>query len=530
MSYQVLARKWRPKRFDEVVGQGHVVKALENSLKENKIHQAYLFSGTRGVGKTTIARILTKCLNCEKGLGSEPCDTCTSCNSITQGNFMDFHEVDAASRRGVEETQQLLETVAHMPGSSRYKVYLIDEVHMLSKHSFNALLKTLEEPPPHVVFILATTEPESVPATVLSRCLHFHLRNLTPSELSGHLTKILKEEGVKFDTKSISQLSRAGKGSLRDCLTITDQAIAYSSGNLNDKSTSEMLGTLPYENVNSLLESIFLGDVSKLLSELSEISQLGVNYYRLMDLLLETLQKIAIIKISPEGLNDSNYQQEDLIPLSNKISSDEVQILYQIGLMAKRDIDLAPDIGSGFEMALLRMLAFTPKEEINEETKKKPKVEKKTIKDSNADDKEDPNVDEIILDKLIDKEKWNHIFQSLDLDLGTKQLVSHCSFSRVNNEESIIFFSMPEEKLEFFNGNHRKKFQESINKTLNTEVDIFYEASKDDHLSPNKIKKLDESKEIIEAEKSLKEDEGFKEIMEVLDGKVIKSSVVKSNN
>tara|TARA_B100000586_G_C19860839_1_gene322761 strand:- start:14 stop:610 length:597 start_codon:yes stop_codon:yes gene_type:complete len=198
--------------------------------------------------------------------------------------------------------------------------------------------------------------------------------------------------------------------------------------------------------------------------------------------------------------------------------------------MAKRDIDLAPDIGSGFEMALLRMLAFTPKEEINEETKKKPKVEKKTIKDNDANDKEKPKVDEIILDKLIDKEKWNHIFQSLDLDLGTKQLVSHCSFSRVNNEESIIFFSMPEEKLEFFNGNHRKKFQESIKKTLNIEVDIFYEASKDDHLSPNKIKKLDESKEIIEAEKSLKEDDDFKEIMEALDGKVIKSSVAKRNN
>ena len=220
MSYQVLARKWRPNSFAEVVGQEHVVKALSNALDSNKIHQAYLFSGTRGVGKTTLGRILTKCLNCEKGLKSSPCHKCQACESINEGRFIDFQEVDAASRRGVEETQQLLETVMHMPGSSRYKVYLIDEVHMLSKHSFNALLKTLEEPPPHVVFILATTEPEKVPATVLSRCLQFHLKNLTPSQLSERLEEVLSEENVKYDAESINQISRAGRGSLLSLIHI----------------------------------------------------------------------------------------------------------------------------------------------------------------------------------------------------------------------------------------------------------------------------------------------------------------------
>lgn len=277
MSYQVLARKWRPNSFSEVVGQEHVIKALSNALDSNKIHQAYLLSGTRGVGKTTLGRILTKCLNCEEGLKSSPCNKCLSCEAINEGRFMDFQEVDAASRRGVEETQQLLETVMHMPSSSRYKVYLIDEVHMLSKHSFNALLKTLEEPPPHVVFILATTEPESVPATVLSRCLQFHLKNLTPAQLSERLKEILKEEGIKFDSESINQISRAGRGSLRDCLTIADQAIAFCNGKLTDSNVSEMLGTLPYDHVYSLIDCVINEKPNDLVQKLKIISDLNVD-------------------------------------------------------------------------------------------------------------------------------------------------------------------------------------------------------------------------------------------------------------
>ena len=370
MSYQVLARKWRPTCFEEVVGQEHVVKALQNSLKQNMIHQSYLLSGTRGVGKTTIARILTKCLNCEEGLTSTPCLSCLTCKSISEGNFMDFQEVDAASRRGVEETQQLLETVMHMPGSSRYKVYLIDEVHMLSKHSFNSLLKTLEEPPPHVVFILATTEPDNIPSTVLSRCLQFNLKNLTPKQLSERLVKVLKEEGIKFDSQSINQISRAGRGSLRDCLTITDQAIAFSDGNLTEQNVSEMLGTLPFDHVFSLLKSIIERNAQNLFKRLNEISQLSVDYQRLMDLILESLQYISFSHISKESLTEVSIDKEEIFSLSQSISAEQTQILYQIGLMAKRDMDLAPDLSSGFEMALLRMLAFTPSPQRSENKKK----------------------------------------------------------------------------------------------------------------------------------------------------------------
>ena len=372
MSYQVLARKWRPTDFSEVVGQEHVVQALSNALDQNKIHQAYVLSGTRGVGKTTIARILSKSLNCEKGLDSKPCHECPTCISISEGSFMDFQEIDAASSRGVDDTKQLLETVMYMPSSSRYKVYLLDEVHMLSPQSFNMLLKTLEEPPEHVIFILATTLPEKIPATVLSRCLQFNLKNLTPTQLKERLEVILKDEGISFDLGSISQIARAGRGSLRDCLTITDQAIAYCNGKLTDEGISEMLGTLSFDHVNKLLASIVSHDAKALLLQLKDVSQLSIDYMRLMDLILETIQHLAVAQISPESLLDVDVKKEEIIALSDGLTLDEVQILYQIGLLAKRDMDLAPDIASGFEMALLRMLAFVPKEKNKEVYKKKP--------------------------------------------------------------------------------------------------------------------------------------------------------------
>ena len=293
MSYQVLARKWRPNDFSEVVGQEHVVKALSNSLDQKKIHQAFVLSGSRGVGKTTIARILAKSLNCETGLDSKPCHQCSTCLSVSEGSFMDFQEIDAASSRGVDDTKQLLETVMHMPSASRYKVYLLDEVHMLSTQSFNMLLKTLEEPPEHVIFILATTLPEKIPATVLSRCLQFNLKNLTNSELIDRLSFILEQEKIDFDLNAIEQIARAGRGSLRDCLTITDQAIAFCENKLEDAEVARMLGTLPSDNVFKLINYIAERDSKSLLGDLNQIGQLSVDYFRLMDLVLETLQLLS---------------------------------------------------------------------------------------------------------------------------------------------------------------------------------------------------------------------------------------------
>lgn len=531
MSYQVLARKWRPKDFSQVLGQEHVVKALSNALDGNKVHQAYLLSGTRGVGKTTIGRILTKSLNCEKGLTSKPCNKCSTCEAINEGSFMDFQEVDAASRRGVEETQQLLETVMHMPSSSRYKVYLIDEVHMLSKHSFNALLKTLEEPPSHVVFILATTEPEQVPATVLSRCLQFYLKNFTPTQLSEKLEEILKEEGIKYDLESIHQISRAGRGSLRDCLTITDQAIAFCDGELSDSSVSEMLGTLPYDHVYGLVDSVINYRPKELLDKLKKISDLSVDYQKLMDLILETIQHIAVVQISPESISDLNLQSNELISLAKTINPEEVQVLYQIGLMAKRDMDLAPNIGDGFEMALLRMTAFIPDENKGKETKKKLnkeiKIKEKGSRQENKEIKEpeatSSSLKENDLLESLDGKRWNKIFNSLRLDPGTKQLVSHCSFLRF--EESIIYFSMPKDKLELLNGSHRQKFQESLNVLTDRECNIFFEEGDSSNSSPNTAKEQRKTLELDKAKEAIEQDSNVNYILDTLGGKIVDSSI-----
>ena len=561
MSYQVLARKWRPTDFSEVVGQEHVVKALSNALDQNKIHQAYVLSGTRGVGKTTIARILSKSLNCEKGLDSKPCHECPTCISISEGSFMDFQEIDAASSRGVDDTKQLLETVMYMPSSSRYKVYLLDEVHMLSPQSFNMLLKTLEEPPEHVIFILATTLPEKIPATVLSRCLQFNLKNLTPTQLKERLEVILKDEGISFDQGSISQIARAGRGSLRDCLTITDQAIAYCNGELTDEGISEMLGTLSFDHVNKLLASIVSHDAKALLLQLKEVSQLSIDYMRLMDLILETIQHLAVAQISPESLLDVDVKKEEIIALSDGLTLDEVQILYQIGLLAKRDMDLAPDIASGFEMALLRMLAFVPKEKNKEVYKKKPinsEVEtiqgeegslkvnlmqgpeskisleeegsvedlESSVKKIDAIEAEEGSIEESDVVKTniqIDLSNWNDTFKLLDLDLGTKQLASHCSF--VRTDDSVIYLSMPEEKLELFSGKHRQRLQESISIFLGHDCNVFFESGEISNQSPNKIKAAEKDKIKIEAEIAIKEDPNVKILLDSLDGKIIDSSI-----
>ena len=533
MSYQVLARKWRPNNFSEVVGQEHVVRALSNALDGNKVHQAYLFSGTRGVGKTTLGRILTKCLNCEAGLKSMPCDKCQTCEGIGSGNFMDFQEVDAASRRGVEETQQLLETVMHMPGSSRYKVYLIDEVHMLSKHSFNALLKTLEEPPPHVVFILATTEPENVPATVLSRCLQFHLKNLTPVQLSKRLEHVLLEEKIKFDPESIDQIAKAGRGSLRDCLTITDQAIAFCNGDLVGSSVSEMLGTLSHDHVYELLDCIIEERAVDLVEKLKLISTLSIDYQKLIDLILEALQQMVIAKISPEASLNMDLSGESIASLAEKLNEEDIQVLYQIGLLAKRDIDLAPTISEGFEMALLRMMSFLPKTiDIKEDKKKE---EKKKLEPTESEKKAKPKAlhgNKVSSSKsknkepssfLLDESSWTQVFKNLSLDSATKQLISHCTFSR--QEQEVIYFSIPKEKLDLLNGTHRERFEDSLSKEIGSQISVFFEEGDYKDFSPNKIKEGEKLKDLEVAKESIQNEEVVKELLSNVGGELVESSI-----
>ncbi len=362
MSYQVLARKYRPSNFEELEGQEHVLRALINALDQNRLHHAYLFTGTRGVGKTTIARILAKCLNCETGVTSKPCGQCGSCREIAEGRSVDLIEVDAASRTGVDDMRDLLDNVQYMPSVSRFKVYLIDEVHMLTKNSFNAMLKTLEEPPEHVKFLFATTDPKKLPVTVLSRCLQFNLKNLSPERIVKYLKEILPRESVSFDETALWQLGRAADGSMRDALSLTDQAIAFGDSVLSEEAVKLMLGSIDQREVYELLDGLIKHDGEQLLDKVRQLAEFAPDFPGLLDELLSVLHRIAVAQAIPEGIDNAHGDREMVLALAETISREDVQLYYQIGLIGKRDLPLAPDPRSGFEMILLRMMSFTPEE------------------------------------------------------------------------------------------------------------------------------------------------------------------------
>jgi DNA polymerase III subunit gamma/tau len=362
MSYVVLARKWRPKRFAEMVGQEHVLRALTNALDSGKVHHAFLFTGTRGVGKTTVARILAKSLNCEtNGVSSNPCGVCAACKEIDEGRFVDLIEVDAASRTKVDDTRDMLDNVQYAPTRGRYKVYLIDEVHMLSNHSFNALLKTLEEPPPHVKFLLATTDPQKLPVTVLSRCLQFSLKRLSATMIGERLKFIAAAENLAFEPAAIALLSRAAEGSMRDALSLLDQLIAFGGGAVNEANARSMLGTIDRGHVGRLVEAVSRGDGAALLAEVRELDRNAPDYDRALVDLATLLQRIAIVQIVPDAApQDEEFDAALLTQLAQAISPEDAQLYYQIALAGRRDLNMAPEPRIGFEMTLLRMLAFRP--------------------------------------------------------------------------------------------------------------------------------------------------------------------------
>lgn len=360
MSYQVLARKWRPKSFADLVGQQHVVRALSNALDRDQLHHAYLFTGTRGVGKTTLARILSKALNCEQGVSSHPCGVCSACREIDGGRFVDLLEVDAASRTKVDQTRELLDNVPYAPARARYKVYLIDEVHMFSSHSFNALLKTLEEPPPHVKFLLATTDPQKIPVTVLSRCLQFNLRRLLPDEIGERLRFVLATEGLPFEPAALPLLARAADGSMRDGLSLLDQAIAFGGGQVVESEVRAMLGTVSGDLALDLLDALAAADGARLLAEVARAAALTPDFEDLLRELLGLLHRVALIQQVPGVLAEDDPDAPRLLALARSMSPEDVQLYYQVVLTGQHDLPLAPDPRAGCEMVLLRALAFRP--------------------------------------------------------------------------------------------------------------------------------------------------------------------------
>jgi DNA polymerase-3 subunit gamma/tau len=368
MTYQVLARKWRPHQFEELIGQEHVSRALVNGLDQDRLHHAFLFTGTRGIGKTTIARILAKCLNCETGVSSRPCGECASCVDVDEGRFVDMIEIDAASRTGVDDMRDLLDSVQYMPTRGRFKVYIIDEVHMLSASSFNALLKTLEEPPPHVKFVLATTDPEKIPVTILSRCLRFNLRRLAPEQIQAALSAICESEGIEAEPLALERISRAADGSMRDGLSLLDQATAYGGGKLVQDDVERMLGLVEHRHIAALLTALAQGDAAGVLEMVGELHAQSCEPATVLADLAEVLHRVCILHCVPDYRDRDRSDWDSIESVAQALSKEAAQLFYQIAIKGSGDLGLAPDPRTGLEMTLLRMLAFDPAKSISAAT------------------------------------------------------------------------------------------------------------------------------------------------------------------
>ena len=534
MSYLVLARKWRPRNFETVAGQEHVLRPLINALDKPRLHHAYLFTGTHGTGKTTIARILAKCLNCEQGITSHPCGQCNACKEIDEGRFVDLIEVDAASRTKVEDTRDLLDNVQYLPTRGRYKIYLIDEVHMLSGHSFNALLKTLEEPPEHVKFLLATTDPQKLPATVLSRCLQFHLKNLPSDRISNYLQNLLQEENISFEPTAVQLISQAANGSMRDALSLLDQAIAYGQNNINENDVSAMLGTIKQEHIELLLTALAEENGKQLLAISAQLSEQGADYSNVLEALMSWLQQIAIAQVVPDGLDPQNPNTNSIIKLSKRFQKEDIQLYYQIALMGRRDLPFSSEPKNGFEMTLLRMLAFRP---ITEKTAEKKTVEiiRPIIQNNTSTKTSLPEIYEQNKEVKTEKEKkpvsqssnvdWNTLLPQLNLTGIDYSLASNCSLKKATNEQ--IELILNEKFSPLLNENCRKRLTETINKHFNKELAITITIGKPVVETPAEIAQRAADKQHQTAVKNIENDALVQSMAEEF-GAIVDPSLIKA--
>ena len=519
MSYQVLARKYRPNSFDEVIGQDHIVQVIKNSIEQNRVHQAFLFSGTRGVGKTTIARLLAKCLNCMSSDSptSEPCGKCESSIGIQEGKSIDFLEIDAASRTGVEHMRELLSSVHTSPSVSRYKIFLIDEVHMLSKGSFNALLKTLEEPPSHVIFLMATTDSEKVPKTVISRCLQLNLKTVSRPELCEHFRNICKKEGIKSDDESLSLVAKAADGSVRDGLTLLDQAIAHGSGKLDAHEVKNLLGTIDDSLIHELLESIVDGRKEDAFMTLSEIEKLNPDYESLLKDLISNIHEVSLHQV----IGDSN--NESISNIASKIDAQFCQLIYEIGLNSFQKIHTHPSPREAVEMCLLRMLAFQPVQNINDGDSKtqKKKTHKAAVKETK---KEKQVVNKVVHEnEEITSSSWPDLFNKLQLSSFAKNYFGNLSF--VKSHDKNLFLCGPKDQLDIPK-KILSEFQDKINEKFG-KIEVVLEEGISSS-SPNKINEEKKLKDIEDTKKELSNDSEIKDFLNEFDGQI--ETVTKIKN
>ncbi|MDH3316229.1 MAG: DNA polymerase III subunit gamma/tau [Gammaproteobacteria bacterium] len=524
MSYQVLARKWRPKNFAEMVGQDHVVRALKNALDADRMHHAFLFTGTRGVGKTTVARILAKCLNCEKGVTSTPCGSCSSCTEIDEGRFVDLLEVDAASRSKVDETRELMDNVQFAPTRGRYKVYLIDEVHMFSDKSFNALLKTLEEPPPHVKFLLATTDPQKLPITVLSRCLQFNLKRLPLEQIAGYLGAILKDEGVEAEEEGVLLISAAADGSMRDALSLLDQAIAFGGGRLQAFEVRAMLGAFDSGQVQGLLEALADGDAKAVMAAVDALASEATDFAEALSAVLSFLQKAALVQVVPGAL-DGRPEAEAVTALANRMSPEDVQLFYQIGLIGRRDLPLAPDPRGGFEMALLRMLAFQPAAAAAGGAVPESSTEK-LVAESGARTrgavrraapvKTEP---EGALDPAsVSTADWTALVESLELNGLARELAVNCALRQATPEQ--VRLALAPEHAQLLRPGVQDKLKSALHGVLRGQPAVVIEVDTPDNDTPATVRKRAEENRRAKAVKAIQSDAFVQDLCKTFGAKV----------
>src|SRR3990167_2170061 len=548
MSQAALARKWRPRRFDEIAGQQHIVQTLQNAIKQQRLHHAYLFTGTRGVGKTTLARIIAKCLNCEQSITPTPCDNCSSCQEIDAGRFVDLLEVDAASRTKVEDTRELLDNVQYAPAKGRYKVYLIDEVHMLSGHSFNALLKTLEEPPEHVKFLLATTEPQKLPKTVRSRCLQFHLHALEPEVIQQHLNKILNSEKIEFDEPALRLLSMAAEGSVRDSLSLLDQAIAYGAGKVTLDSTQKMLGYLDNQCIFKLIEAIANQNASEAMQLLDNYVSLGTDFLTLCKQFLIILQQLAVLQCIPT-VSISEPNVDAMRQLSKKISPEEVQLFYQIILHGQKDIELAASQKSGFEMLLIRLLCFIP--EVSVSTKQTPpqQLEKPTQSDTvinqtihtkECSQLTDNNKNSDLLtglqlpqkstDNIIksnNNEELLNLIPQLKLTGASQMLIKYCTMQRLRNDKVVL--SVAKQQNLMANDQTKNRINKALRDILGDNLEIEWAIGNDEQPTFQQVTQQQNDSRQQNAEQVIQQDDQIQRIMKTFNATIIDGTIAATN-
>lgn len=567
MAYQVLARKWRPRSFHEMVGQTHVLKALINALDNQRLHHAYLFTGTRGVGKTTLSRIFAKCLNCEQGISATPCGVCSICREVDSGRFVDLIEIDAASRTKVEDTREILDNVQYAPARGRYKIYLIDEVHMLSTHSFNALLKTLEEPPEHVKFLLATTDPHKLPVTILSRCLQFSLKNIAAVQIIEYLKFVLDAEQVIFDEQALRLIGRAADGSMRDAMSLTDQAIAFGNGKVLLADVRSMLGAIDRLQVYPILVALFAKKPQEILFTINTMAAQDPHWNEVLTEILRILHKITIAQIAPHVLDNTEGDEEVILELARKTPAEDIQLYYQIAMNGRRDLLLAPDLRSGFEMTLLRMLAFTTTTvdielgSIVAATDSEARIEKESslnLTRFNENDKEleaasvykqacvevevestDIEKKELVVDNkknsidLAEKDAnessevlssyWFGLFDRLKLNGILSTVVSNFALTR--KEDNRWLFHLDDSCAAFFNETHIRRVEEAISSVLGKEISIDVDVRPNVSNTPAKHTAYVREQAQIHAEQDFNGDVHFLSLQEKFAAVVITGSI-----